>query len=511
MAFQSTNKTGKPFLRDMGITVMISLLMMSGFLAGCSSKSAAIAPPLEVPAGFSRSGEVDLPDKWWLSFNDPVLNGLVEKALANNFDLKSAWDRLRQARALARSEGASLYPTLDLETGAGQSFNRKNGVSSDAQEFTLGLAAGYEVDLWGRIESKAAAADFTARASAEDLRAAAMSLSAEVAGVWYQLVEKNGQLDLLDKLISTNRQILELVEIQVRTGQVGISDMLQQQQLVESQKGEKALLSAQARVLEHQLAILLGSPPNQRVAPRVAALVDLPLLPKTGLPLELIRRRPDIKSAYYQIKAADKETAAAIANRFPRLSLTAGTSTTHENISGLFENWLATLAANLVAPLVDGGLREAEVERRRAILSEEINSYGQVIIDSLGEVEDALVRETRQQEAIASLEKQLELSQMVVRRLNDRYLQGTVDYQRVLDALISRQGLMQSLLSGKLNLLQYRIDLCRSLGGGWELSPPDSTRTLNREPMEKGDMFSGRESPVQYKTPKENNPETSGV
>jgi NodT family efflux transporter outer membrane factor (OMF) lipoprotein len=459
---------------------MISLLMMSGFMTGCSPKAADIKPAVDVPAGFSESGSADLPDKWWLSFNDPVLNSLVEKALAQNFDLKTAWDRLRQAEALAASEGASLYPTLDLKAGATQTFANKDGNSSDGQEFNLGLAAGYEVDLWGRIESKAAAADFSAQASAEDLRAAAMSLSAQVAGVWYQLVEKRGQLDLLESLISTNRQILELVEVQVRTGQVGISDMLQQQQLVESQKGEKALLMAQAKVLEHQLAILLGLPPNQEVAPRVAKLVQLPPLPDTGLPLELIQRRPDIKSAYFKIRAADRETAAAIANRFPRLSLSAQLNSSHENIQNLFKDWLTTLAANLVGPILDGGQRKAEVARRQAILSAEINNYRQVIIDSLGEVENALVREKRQQEALGSLAKQLELAQMVVSRLRDRYLQGTVDYQRVLDALVSQQNLRKSLLTGRQNLLQHRIDLCRSLGGGWELSSPGSVLSLNK-------------------------------
>jgi outer membrane protein TolC len=249
--------------------------------------------------------------------------------------------------------------------------------------------------------------------------------------------------------------------------------MLQQQQLIESIQGERDLALAQAEVLAQQLAILLGYPPQQTVAPRVAAMIDLPPIPKLGLPAELIQRRPDIRSALFSVQSANSDLAAAIADRFPRLSLTAGVTTTGVHTRDLFSNWLATLAANLVAPIVDGGQRKAEVERTRAVAGEALNAYGQTILEALKEVETALVQEQRQRDFIASIDKQLTLAGQVIERLRDRYLQGSVDYQRVLDALLSLQSLQRNRLTARQNLVQYRIDLCLALGTGWPLAKPE--------------------------------------
>lgn len=452
------------------------LVIVVTMLAGCSTINHEPKTPLELPVQFSESGSSPLPDRWWLSFEDTVLSGLIDQALSNNFSLKTAWDRLNQAEAEARGAGADLFPALDAEAGASGTRYREDGRNSNSREYSLGLAASYELDLWGRIRSSRDAAVFDMQASEQDLQAAALTLSAQVAGTWYQLVEQYGQLNVLEAQIVTNEKVLELVTLQFRTGQVGIADMLQQRQLVESNRGEKSQALAQAKVLEHQLAILLGYPPRQTVAPRVAALINLPPMPQSGLPTKLIQRRPDIRSVFYGVQSADSDLAAAIADRFPRLSLTAGVDTSGGHTRDLFDNWLATLAANLVAPVIDGGLRKAEVDRTRAVASEALHTYGQTILDALGEVEDALVQEQRQRDFIASIDRQLTLAGQVIERLRDRYIQGTVDYQRVLDALLSHQELQRSLLTAKRDLVQYRIDLCRALGTGWTLDRPEENQ-----------------------------------
>ncbi len=457
-------------------TRALLLAIVATILSGCSMAIHDFKTPLAVPAQFSESGTSPLPDKWWESFEDKVLGGLIDQALANNFGLKTAWDRLRQAEAETRSAGADLFPTLDAGAGTSKIRFRDAGQTGDSSSYTLGLTAGYELDLWGRIQSSRDAAAFDAAASKEDLQTAALTLSAEVADTWYQLVEQYGQLDILNEQIVTNNQVLELVTMQFRTGQVGIADMLQQRQLVESSQGEKTIVLAQIKIFEHQLAILLGYSPLQSVAPRVSELVDLPLMPKTSLPAELIQRRPDIRSAYYDVQAADSDLAAAIADRFPRLSLTAGIDTSGVHTRDLFDNWLATLAANLATPIIDGGLRKAEVDRTRAVASEALNTYGQTILDALGEVEDALAQEKHQRDFITSLDKQLELAGQVVERVRDRYLQGTVDYQRVLDALLSQQTLQCSILTARRDLVQDRIELCRALGTGWKLEQPQQNQ-----------------------------------
>jgi NodT family efflux transporter outer membrane factor (OMF) lipoprotein len=454
--------------------ISMTSMMLAAMISGCTTATPThdIKAPLSVPARFSESGHSPLPDRWWLSFEDPVLNGLMDLTLANNFNLKTAWDRLNQAKAQAEKAGADLFPALDGEVKTSRNRFFEDGNSTETHSYSLGFAASYEVDLWGRIKASRNAASFEARASAEDLLATALTLSSQVAGTWYQLVEQYGQLSILDEQIDTNKKVLELVTLRLRTGKAGIADMLQQRQLIESNQGERDLALAQAEVLEHQLAILTGNPPLQNVAPRVAELIELWPMPQSGLPAELIQGRPDIRSALFRVKAADSNIAKAIADQFPRLSLTAGLDTTGSNSSDLFSNWLAKLAANLTAPLVDGGLRKAEVDRTRAAASQALHTYGQTILEALGEVENALVQEQRQRSFIDSIDRQLSLAGKVIERLQDRYLQGTVEYLRVLDALLSLQKLQRTLLTARQNLVQYRIDLCLALGTGWTLEQP---------------------------------------
>ncbi len=201
-------------------------------------------------------------------------------------------------------------------------------------------------------------------------------------------------------------------------------------------------------------------------------------LPATGLPAALVQRRPDIRQAYYNVLAADRRVSQAVAERFPRITLTAGVDANAAGVRDLLDNYLATLAANFIAPLIDGGARAAEVRRTEAVLSERLNRYGQTILDGFREVADALAQERRQREFVRSLEKQLELSSAALKRIRQGYLAGTNDYLRVLDAISTDQQLQQRYLTARRTLIQQRIILCRALGGGWELKSPPLARMV---------------------------------
>ncbi|MDW7643786.1 MAG: efflux transporter outer membrane subunit [Desulfuromonadales bacterium] len=450
-------------------TLAACLLAAVLAVAGCAPVRSGGQGAVELPPAFTTTGEAVLPEMWWRSFDDPALDAFMARALAGNLSLKATWERLRQAEALQRKAGAGLIPSLQGEAGASTTRYDNNSRSGTDHTYSLGLAASYEIDLWGRIRSSRDAARFDTGASAEDLRAAALTLSAQVAAGWYELMEKYGQLDLLDGQMETNRKVLELVTLQFRTGQTGIADVLQQRQLIEANVGERAQVAAQIRVLENRLHLLAGLAPGQLALPQ-AGLISLPALPETGVPAELVRHRPDVRRAWFQVRAADERTAAAVSERFPRLSLTAGASTSAETIDDLFDNWLASLAANLVAPLIDGGQRRAEVERSQAQARERLHTYGQTVLQAVAEVEDALSGEARQLEYLDSVERQLELAGQAIDRVRDRYLNGAEDYQRVLSALFSYQQLQRSHLAGQRILIQYRIDLCRALGTGWDMT-----------------------------------------
>ncbi|MBL6946404.1 MAG: efflux transporter outer membrane subunit [Rhodospirillales bacterium] len=469
---------GPPNRRPAGLTASVLSVALI-FLSACETTKSEYAPPVQVPAQFSESGETALPDKWWVSLNDPVLNEMMEQALAGNLSIRSAWDRLMQAEAEAKKARADLLPTLDGD--AGISGTRKKATATtggrtitSTSDLSLGFSSSYEVDLWGSVRSSRDAEAYDLQASGEDLKTAAITLSSEVAATWYQLVEKYGQIDLLNDQADTNRRVLEVITLRFRRGQADAANVLQQRQLVESRRGDRIVAESQARVLEHKLSILMGHPPRGLEIPRINALAILPALPDTGVPADLVQRRPDIRKAYFNVMAADRRTAVAVADRFPKLTLTANVNTSGEYVRDLFSNWLGTLAGGLAAPLFDAGKRKAEVERTRAVTAEALHGYGQTVLDSLQEVEDALAQEMNQRRYIASLEQQIDLSEQALERLRDTYISGNGDYLSVLDALLTDQNLARTLLQAQRELIEFRVDLCKAIGGGWELPRPQS-------------------------------------
>jgi NodT family efflux transporter outer membrane factor (OMF) lipoprotein len=454
-----------------------------------------------LPEKFILSGEAPLADRWWTSFEDAHLNLLVERALRQNFNLRAVWDRLDQAQAVARAAGAPLLPSLEGRAAAARSAQRTDSAATGAKtvyrsNLSFGLYASYEIDLWGRIASRREAAELDLKVTEEQLQAAAITLSAAVAAVWYDLAEQQGHLALLREQLQLNEEMLELVTLRFRQGLTGAADVLQQRQLIETRRGDMVVVEARIALLTNQLAILQGANPGEAAAKQGSLPAKLPAMPKTGLPASLIERRPDVRAAYYSILAADRRVATALTERFPRISLAATVETAAGNVQDLFSNWLASLAANLLQPLFDAGARRAEVERVRGVAAERLNLYGQTILTALGEVEDALAQEQQQVKYLQSLDRQLDLSRQVIERTRHGYLHGATDFLRVLDHMQRHQGLERQRLTAQRQLIQHRINLYRSLGGGWEIKRPDAAhpkRTL--VPTPKNDAPETRHGP----------------
>jgi NodT family efflux transporter outer membrane factor (OMF) lipoprotein len=451
---------------------LLFALLCSSLLSGCFRAQSRPETPFEIPQGFSNSGEEEAPPRWWESFGDKELNSLVESALHNNFSLRAAGERVRELEALARVAGAPLMPTLDGTGSASSERSFKTDTTTDT--FSLGVSSSWELDLWGRLSASHRAAGASLAAGEEEFKDAALSIAAEVADTWFARLENTGQQLLLRQQQDTNRKNLKIIDIKVITGQTGIADLLQQQQLVESNTTSLEALRASASILDHRIAILLGKPP----APlKMAAgeLPELPPLPATGLPLELVKRRPDVRAAFHSLESADAQTAAAVANRFPQLSISGSLDTGGTSTHQLFNTWLGTLGASLTAPIFDGGSRRAEVDRRVAAAKQTFYTWGQTILDALNEVENALSNEEALLKQLFSLEKQLKLASDSVEQINRRYRQGTLGYQRVLSIILNVQQLQRDILDIKRQLLSNRITLYRALSGGLpgELLPPE--------------------------------------
>ena len=448
------------------------IIVLVAAVIGCSTAS-PIRPNVAVPDSFSGTGEATLPDRWWIAIDDPELAQLIDVALADNPGLLATWQRLAQAKATARRVGASSLPSLSADASAGVSVSGDGASASGSSSVSLGLAASYEVDLWGSIGASRDAAGHDVNASTASLQAAAITLTAEVASTWYELIGERRQAALLTRQLDTALETLEMVAIRFDAGAIPQTDVLRQRQQVESLRGSQSISAASVQVLEHSLAILLGKPPGYAI-PETDELPALPAVPATGVPGALVQRRPDILESYYRVLAADRRVAEAIADRFPRLSLSARVSTSATSPQNLFTDWLASLVGNLVQPLLDGGARKAEVVRTRAVLLERIQLYRAQVLAALGEVEDALARESRQVELVASLDKQIELSHATYELTQEAYRAGAADYLRVLDAEESLQTLERSRIAAEHDRVAYRISLYRALAGGWEMDSSQS-------------------------------------
>ncbi len=437
--------------------------------------------PIDPPASFSMPGEVAPQVQWWLDFQDDDLTLLIDQAIGDNFSLQAAREKINEAQAIARQAGAALVPGLDGQGTAASTRDYTTDSSRDT--FSLGLAASYEIDLWGRVRNQRDAAALDAKATEGDYHTAVISLTAQVALTWYQLVETDLQVELLQEQQETNAKILQLISAQFRAGKVGIADVLQQRQLVESSIGDLAGLRAERDILSNQLAILLGVAPTSTTKARHVELPTLPPLPKTGIPFDLLSQRPDIESSLLRLQAADNRVAAAMADRLPRLSISADLSTSGEKSGDLFNNWFSTLGANLFSPLFDGGRRKAEVARNESIAEQLFYRYGQTLLEAIGEVEESLVREKKQQVVLGSLETQLQYAADTIDNITIRYRQGAENYQRVLLALLSHQSLQRSILTSRRQLIAFRISLYRALSGRLPLADSATvTATTTKSP-----------------------------
>ncbi len=461
--------------------VLILCVGLIGGMAGCRSRSRSlpVAPIMAVPEAFSSTGSEILPEKWWVSLDDPLLNELIEEALSGNFTLQTSWDRLVQAEQIAVKTGAPLLPSVRYQAGATRTRQEVGSANVYSTSLSAGLVASYEVDLWNRVRSGRDAALADVQARTQDLAGAAVTLSATVAKTWYQLAEGKLQVALVAQQLDRNQKVLVLVTTQFRKAKVGATDVLRQKQLVESSRGQMIQAEEQVKLLQHRLCVLVGRVPDQAWADQMLALIELPPLPMTGVPLEIVQKRPDVASAFYAIQAADLRVAVAIADKYPSLSLTGTLTTSDSRIEDLFDNWLASLAASLAGPVFDANLREAEAERTRAILSQAIHAYKQTVLVSIQEVEDALSQESHQRAYLANLAIQLDLAQQTYQQTDQRYKKGMGNYLRVLDSLELQQRLERSQLSAKRTLIERRIDLCRALAGAWDMDRPDIARLSN--------------------------------
>jgi NodT family efflux transporter outer membrane factor (OMF) lipoprotein len=469
-----------------------ALALFAGLAAGCTVGPNYQPPRTGVPERYLEApGGAGLSDaqlaSWWRSFGDPQLSALVEAALAQNLDIESAAARIREARALERAAGASALPQVDAQGSVTRQRISENaipappgggapgggGFALPGQEFTtwrVGFDAAWEVDLFGRNVREREAARARTGAAVWNRRDWEVTVAAEVASAHFRLRALQQQIANAEAELARQQRFVSLVSARARGGLVTGQDVEQQRSEAASAAAAIPALEAQAKAQVHALGVLVGSTPDA-LAAQLAQPGALPAAPNipAGLPSDLLRRRPDIRAAERELAAATADIGVAVADLYPRFSLTAAPALVSTALTSLLE-WGSrsfSAAAAIDWPLFDGGRRRATVEARTARQEQALIAYRKAVLTALQEVEDALSRTDGDRRQIAELEVALAAASRAEEIARTRYRGGLVTYSDVLLAQARRLQLEDRLIETKGALASDTAALFKALGGGW--------------------------------------------
>ncbi len=447
-------------------------------LAACATPVRYERPPLELPAAWKETAPHFAVDgRWWGIYADGSLEALVQEALQTNADLVIALARVDEARALVRESESFFFPRVDAQaSSARQQISRSNatsfpGLPRQFNQHRAGLNVSYEVDLFGRLRSGAAVARAELQASEAARDAVRVALAAEVAKSYYSLQSLAQQVELTRQTLALREDALGL---QRKRFQAGVISDFELRQI----EAEAAVVRAQLPPLEGArereeaaLSVLLGRTPKDVYDGKVVLGASeqkliAPVLP-SGMPSELLLRRPDLVEAERSLAAANARVAVARTEMFPSIVLTGSLGSESRSLADLFSGPAAVwaLGAAVTAPIFAGGRLAARVDAASARERQALAGYQQAIRSAFGEVRTALVNQARARESYDAETAREEALQQSLRLARLRYLNGVSSQLDVIDA---ERGLLAARIGRIDALRQHRAaiaDLFRALGG----------------------------------------------
>jgi NodT family efflux transporter outer membrane factor (OMF) lipoprotein len=437
-----------------------------------------LAPPPGIPNGTwkqAQPADQALRGKWWEIYNDTQLNALEEKVAISNQTLKAATEQYLSARAVVQQVRANYFPTLSAGPSISRnSLSRNRPVSvpssiSQYNDFALTGQASWEPDFWGQVRRSVESARANAQASAADLANVELSVRSELAFDYFQLRGLDLQKQLLDNTVTSFESYLTLTKTRFKGGVATDSDVALAETQLESTRAQDIDVGVARAQFEHAIAVLIGQTASTfSIAPAPLNLA-LPQIP-TGLPSELLERRPDIAGMERRADAANAQIGVAIAAYYPNITLSGSGGFESKNpgtwIQGPSALW--SLGASASELLFDAGRRHAVTEEARDNYEFTVANYRQNVLSAFQEVEDNLAalrildqEASTQAAAVAAAERSLRIS-------TARYKQGLDDYLLVLTAqtaLLTNQRTQADITTRQ---FAANVQLIKALGGGWD-------------------------------------------
>ena len=450
---------------SLAITLAASLA-----LAGCAN-----------PAPHTGTSDADLvatravasaQGPWWDDFRDPLLSQLVNQALQANTNIRSAQASLQQARALRDVSVANAGPNVTL-SGSGQR-SKADGVAA-SNNFTAGLDATWEADIFGANRASINATEADAQAAQASLRDVQVSMAAEVALAYLQLRGYQAQLTIAKNNLASQQETLQITQWRAQAGLVTSLEVEQAQTAAAQTAAQIPSLQTSLAQTRHSLALLTGQRPldldplllPERAVPQASSTVT------QQIPAETLRQRADVRAAEYRIRAALARVDAADAERYPSFSLGGSLSLSALTLAGLSNG--VTVASSLLGsvsvPLIDGGAAKSQVLAQEAALEQTRAAYQNTVLTALKEVEDALIALKNDRNRLVLLQLAADSARNADLLAQNRFASGLIDFQTVLQTqrtLLSAQDSVASLQAG---LGADHVRLVKALGGGWPAQP----------------------------------------
>jgi outer membrane protein, multidrug efflux system len=442
------------------------------FLFGCADVRVPAYQHPEAPAksNWSRPPETTvsateaISPQWWAQFGDPDLDSLVDKAIAGNVDLKILAARIAVANAQIAEARAGALPSVDV--GAGSNLQKTSGQPFSTQ-FNVGTRVSWDIDIWGQVEKGAQGQTAEFHATEADWRAGYLQIVADVSTTYFQILQLDEQIDQQQRSLAKNEQILAIYETLRSNGLISDTEVLRQRAEINRLTKDLLELRRSRDVTENALATLLGVPAGEfKIQPdRLQDRVQVPVVP-TGLPLNLLARRPDVVAAEFRVLQAHDLMGQARLAQLPSVSLTGQAGSASFALSDLFKAFTFGFMPTINIPAFNPGIR-AHVKTTEAQIKVAEEDYRRTVIAAFEEVENALVDLEAHRRQKEELQKQVDQLQLVSAQTEAQLEVGVVSQLDVFENERSLLTAQLALLASHEQVLSDTVTLYKALGGGW--------------------------------------------
>ncbi|MBI4892315.1 MAG: efflux transporter outer membrane subunit [Acidobacteria bacterium] len=450
-----------------GLIILSAVAMLTGCKVGPNYKRPEVAAPPQFRGAEGQPAPESLADsKWFEVFRDETLQGLVKEALAANYDIRIAAQRVIEAEGQVTATRAALFPQIGLQ-GTASRTGTKTPVMSSAGGF---LVASWELDLFGKIRRATEAARAEMLSTQENQKAVRQALISQVALAYFTLREYDAELEYVNESLVTRAASLKLVTARQEGGVSTKLDVDQAQTLVASAGVQKAKLEKGVEQTENLINFLLGKPPGPVTRGQaLTAQYQPPAIP-AGIPSALLDRRPDLRYAEQQLVAANARVGVAKAAFFPTITLTGSGGYQTIDLVNIVDRSSGSygMGGALDLPIFDAGRRAGNYKSAKARKEQLVINYQKAINNAFRDVSDALVGYAKAKQARASQELLTTTLRSQSGLANLRYRGGVTSYLEVLDTERQRLSEEQNLALSRRDELSAMVQLYQALGGGWQ-------------------------------------------